>query len=50
LLNLTLNGDIQPLWRQPQPIPVWGFPSPDGRHLAILGGSSESNAWIINNF
>jgi len=50
LLNLTLNGAIQPLWHQDQPNPIWGFPSPDGRHLAILGTGSESNAWIINNF
>ena len=50
LLNLPLNGTVQPLWHQAQPIPIWGFPSPDGRHLAILGGGKESNAWIINNF
>jgi serine/threonine protein kinase/Tol biopolymer transport system component len=50
LLNLTLNGAVQPLWHQAQPFSIWGFPSPNGRHLAILGASSESNAWIINNF
>jgi serine/threonine protein kinase len=50
LLHVNLNGDAQPVWQQPQPKLIWGFPSPDGRHLAILGTSSEANVWIIDNF
>jgi serine/threonine protein kinase/Tol biopolymer transport system component len=50
LLHVGLNGDAQPVWQQFQPKLGWGFPSPDGRHLAIMGTSSEANVWIIGNF
>jgi serine/threonine protein kinase/Tol biopolymer transport system component len=50
LLHVGLNGDAQPVWQQFQPKLRWGFPSPDGRHLAIMGTSSEANVWIIGNF
>jgi serine/threonine protein kinase len=50
LLHVALNGDAQPIWQQPQLTITWGFPSPDGRHLALLGVGSEANAWIISNF
>jgi len=50
LLHVDLNGDIQPVWQQSQATDTLGFPSPDGRHLAILGSNAESNVWLINNF
>ena len=50
LLHVALNGDTQPVWQQPQSTFTWGFPSPDGRHLAILDANSESNVWMIGNF
>ena len=50
LLHVGLNGDAQPVWQQPQSKLIWGFPSPDGRHLAILGASSDANVWLIGNF
>ena len=50
LLRVALNGEASPVWHQPQPKTTWGFPSPDGRHLAIMGSNSESNVWIISNF
>jgi serine/threonine protein kinase/Tol biopolymer transport system component len=50
LLHVALNGDAQPVWQRPQLNATWGFPSPDGRHLALLGASSEANVWIISNF
>jgi len=50
LLGVALNGDAQPIWRQHQSKLTWGFPSPDGRHLAIMGASSEANVWMISNF
>ena len=50
LLHVGLNGDARPVWQQPQPKLIWGFPSPDGRHLAILGASSDANVWLISNF
>jgi serine/threonine protein kinase len=50
LLHVRPNGDAEPVWQQAQPKLIWGIPSPDGRHLAILGARSESNLWLINNF
>jgi Tol biopolymer transport system component len=50
LLRVALNGDALPVWHQPHSKATWGFPSPDGRHLAIMGSNSESNVWIISNF
>jgi Tol biopolymer transport system component len=50
LLHIDLNGNAQPIWRQPQPNQTWGASSPDGRHLAMLGQSAEANVWMIDNF
>jgi hypothetical protein len=50
LLNADLNGDAQTIWQQPQSAWVWGISSPDEHHLAIMGSTSESNAWTISNF
>jgi hypothetical protein len=50
LLHVGLNGDAQPIWQQPQTTWSWGFSSPDGRHLAITGESSQANVWMIGNF
>ena len=50
LVRIALNGEAQPVWHQPQPAATWGFPSPDGNHLAILYSRAESNAWLIDNF
>jgi hypothetical protein len=29
---------------------IWGVPSPDGHHIAILGGTVNSNAWVLSGF
>jgi Tol biopolymer transport system component len=50
VLHIDLNGNAQPLWHQPQPNQTWGIPSPDGRHLAMLGVSADANVWMIDNF
>jgi len=50
LLHVDLDGDTQLVWQQSQATDTWGFPSPDGRRLAILGASSEANVWMIDNF
>jgi len=50
VLHVDLNGDAQLVWQQPQSDFTWGIPSPDGRHLAILGSNSEANVWMIGNF
>jgi serine/threonine protein kinase/Tol biopolymer transport system component len=50
LLHASPSGETQPIWQRPQSTYTWGFPSPDGRHLAIFDANSESNVWMINNF
>jgi Tol biopolymer transport system component len=50
LLHINLNGNVQPIWHQAQPGQTWGISSPDGRHLAMLGVSTDANAWMIDNF
>ena len=50
LVHVDLKGNAQTIWQQPQARWAWGVSSPDGRHLAILGESSEANAWMIGNF
>jgi hypothetical protein len=50
LLHVNLNGHTQRVWQQSQATDTWGAPSPDGRHLAISGTSSEANVWMISNF
>jgi eukaryotic-like serine/threonine-protein kinase len=50
LLHVDLNGNAQPLWRQPGISLIWGVSSPDGRHLAISGSSADANVWMIDNF
>jgi Tol biopolymer transport system component len=50
LLHVDLEGQAHILLEQPGSPRTWGVPSPDGRYLAILGGTLESNAWMIENF
>jgi len=50
LLHVSLSGEAQPIWHRTQSTHTWGFPSPDGRHLAIMDSNSESNVWMISNF
>jgi len=50
LLGVDLQGHARVLWRN------HGFnltnvrPSPDGRHLAILGSSVDNSMWMMENF
>ena len=50
LLHVDLNGHAQPIWQWPQTSWTWGLSSPDGRHIAMLGAISGSNAWMIGDF
>jgi len=50
LLHIGLNGDARAIWQPPRSPYAWAIPSPDGRHLALMGASSESNVWMIGNF
>lgn len=29
---------------------IWGVPSPDGRYIAILGGTLSANVWMVEGF
>ncbi len=50
LLHVDLKGNVQPIWQQTQSDRIWGVPSPDGRHMAMQGTSSNANVWMIDNF
>lgn len=50
LLFVDLNGKPHPLWQQKSNSLTWGVPSPDGRHLAVLGQEFNGNMWMIENF
>jgi eukaryotic-like serine/threonine-protein kinase len=50
LLHVDLKGNVEPIWQAAQSDTIWGLPSPDGRHIAMLGSSSNANVWLIDNF
>ena len=50
LLHVDLKGNVNALWEQKGSWQTWGVPSPDGRHLAILGLTVDSNVWMTENF
>jgi Tol biopolymer transport system component/predicted Ser/Thr protein kinase len=52
LLFVDMEGAADVLWKRAA-IFEWkpaGIPSPDGRHLAILGHTIDSNIWMLENF
>jgi serine/threonine protein kinase len=53
LLYVDLDGRGQVIWQQRFPLfnyPARGIPSPDGRYLAVLALTSESNVWLLENY
>jgi Tol biopolymer transport system component len=50
LLHIDLNGAASALWEQKGGLHIWGVPSLDGRHLAMLGYTMDSNVWLLENF
>jgi Tol biopolymer transport system component len=56
LLRVDLHGRVQPIWqvwgsgRSWDSGRTWAIPSPDGRRLALLGQTTHSNAWLLENF
>jgi Tol biopolymer transport system component len=53
LLHVDLDGRSQVLWQQRFPLAApngTGIPSPDGRYLAVLADSTDSNVWLLENF
>ncbi len=53
LLYVDLEGRSDVLWQQGE-IPgtprTWGVPSPDGRRLALVGYTADTNVWTLENF
>jgi eukaryotic-like serine/threonine-protein kinase len=51
LLRVDLRGEPRALWHQKLNfMGTKGIPSPDRRHLAVAGWTTDSNAWTIENF
>ncbi len=50
VLRVDLAGRIQPLWLLKGSRVAWAVAAPDGHHIAVLGKSSYSNAWVVENF
>ena len=50
LLGVDLRGQAHVLWRNHGFNLTNARPSPDGRHLAILGSSVDSSIWMMENF
>jgi len=50
LLYVDLQGNAHVVWQQHGGTFTYGLPSPDGRHLAFLGWTIESNVWMMENF
>ena len=51
LLRVDLRGEARALWHQKLNfLGTKGIPSPDGRHLAVAGWTTDSNVWMIKNF
>jgi Tol biopolymer transport system component/tRNA A-37 threonylcarbamoyl transferase component Bud32 len=50
LLHVDLHGHADLLWKEKGIFSTCGRPSPDGRYLATAGWTTNSNAWVIENF
>ena len=52
ILYVDLEGRADVVWEQRLPglHPTWAVPSPDGRHLAMVGFTMDSNVWMLENF
>jgi hypothetical protein len=51
VLHVDLQGNAYPLWKNAGATgETWGYPSPDGRHLAMHGWTSNGNMWMMENF
>ena len=51
LLHIDRLGHIEAVWHTEDYVYMpWAVPSPDGRHIAIRGGRTERDVWMIDNF
>ena len=49
LVHFDMTGKSKVVWQQPGTTRMWGVPSPDGKHLAVLGATRDSNVWYFDN-
>jgi hypothetical protein len=50
ILNVNLNGKITKALEGDVVRFYWAIPSPDGRRVALNGGTLNSNVWLLENF
>ncbi len=50
LLYVELNGNAHELWQVGSITPSWAIPSRNGKFVAIPAPTSDSNAWMAENF
>jgi len=50
LLYVDLKGNAHPLWEQKGSFATWAIASPDGRHVALSGWTTNANIWMMENF
>jgi serine/threonine protein kinase len=50
LLYVDLQGQANVLWEEHGGTTTFARPSPDGRHVAMLGWSVNRNIWMMENF
>jgi serine/threonine protein kinase/Tol biopolymer transport system component len=50
LLRVNLQGQALVLWKPEGDRATYAVPSPDGRHVALLGWTLNSNIWMMENF
>jgi Tol biopolymer transport system component len=49
-LYIDFAGNTSVLWRQPGSRQIWGVPSPDGKYLALMMFTDDSNVYMVENF
>jgi hypothetical protein len=50
LLHLDVQGNVTSLRKCIGNETCFGFPSPDGRHLAVIDRNQSNNLWMMENF
>ena len=52
ILHIDRQGHVEAVWHQPNysEAAIWAVPSPDGRHIAIAGGKTDHDVWMIEDF
>jgi Tol biopolymer transport system component len=49
LLLVDLKGKVRTQWQRPAQRDMWGIPSPDGKRIAVLGTTVDSNVWLMED-